>query len=97
MNADTTAVILGDLIAFSTLSRESNRALIEYCAAMLSDAGIDSRIIENDDGSRANLFASIGPADRPEVMLPAIRMSWRLTSRAGQGRQAKGTAGRLHS
>ena len=36
---------------------------------MLGDAGIDSRIIENDDGSRANLFATIGPADRPGVML----------------------------
>ena len=69
MNAGTTADILADLIAFPTVSREPNRALIDYCAAMLGDAGIDSRIIENDDGSRANLFATIGPADRPGVML----------------------------
>ena len=69
MNAGTTADILADLIAFPTVSQESNRALIDYCAAMLGDAGIDSRIIENDDGSRANLFATIGPADSPGVML----------------------------
>ena len=69
MQAGTTADILADLIAFPTVSRDSNRALIDYCAAMLGDAGIDSQVIENEDGSKANLFATIGPADKPGVML----------------------------
>ena len=36
---------------------------------MLGDVGVDSHIIENDEGTKANLFATIGPADRPGVML----------------------------
>ena len=69
MGVAPTTDILADLIAFPTVSRDSNRALIDYCATMLSNFGISSQIIENDDGSKANLFATIGPSDQPGVML----------------------------
>ena len=69
MGVAPTTDILADLIAFPTVSRDSNRALIDYCATMLSNFGISSQIIENDDGSKANLFATIGPSNQPGVML----------------------------
>ena len=69
MPEGTTREILADLIGFPTVSRDSNRELIDYCAGLLGDVGVDSHIIENDEGTKANLFATIGPADRPGVML----------------------------
>lgn len=61
--------LLETLIAFPTVSRDPNRALIDWIAATLKSAGIDSTIIPNADGTKANLFATIGPTDRPGVML----------------------------
>ena len=69
MPEGTTIEILADLIGFPTVSRDSNRQLIDYCAGLLGDVGVDSHIIENDEGTKANLFATIGPANRPGVML----------------------------
>ena len=69
MPEGTTREILADLIGFPTVSRDSNRQLINYCAGLLGNAGVESHIIENDEGTQANLFATIGPADRPGVML----------------------------
>ncbi len=65
----TTKEILADLIEFLTVSRDPNRQLINYCAELLGDVGVDSHIIENDEGTKANLLATIGPADWPGVML----------------------------
>jgi acetylornithine deacetylase len=61
--------ILGKLIAFDTVSRESNLALIEFVRDYLSQHGVDSELIHNEDGSKANLWATIGPADRGGVVL----------------------------
>ena len=61
--------ILADLIAFPTVSRDSNLELITYCADRLSAAGVGSRIIKDEAGGKANLFATIGPKDKPGVML----------------------------
>ena len=69
MPEGTTRKILADLIGFPTVSRDSNRQLIDYCAGLLGDVGVESHIIKNDEGTKANLFATIGPADRPGVML----------------------------
>ena len=69
MPEGTTREILADLIGFPTVSRDSNRQLTDYCAGLLDDVGVDSHIIENDEGTKANLFATIGPAGRPGVML----------------------------
>lgn len=61
--------ILADLIAFPTVSRDSNLDLIQYTRAWLDRHGIESRLVPNEDGRKANLWATIGPADRPGVVL----------------------------
>lgn len=53
--------ILGDLIAFPTVSSESNLALIDHCADRLERLGARVSITNDDSGTKANLFATIGP------------------------------------
>ena len=65
MPEGTTREILADLIGFPTVSRDSNRELIDYCAVLLGGVSVDSHMIENDGGTKANLFATIGPATGP--------------------------------
>lgn len=54
--------ILGELVAFDTTSRLSNLPLLEYVTALLDRHGIASRLIYNDDRTKANLWATVGPA-----------------------------------
>ena len=61
--------ILRDLIAFNTVSRDPNRDLIDYVVRRLEHIGVDATLIPNDDGPKANLFASIGPRVNGGVML----------------------------
>ncbi|MEP9379262.1 acetylornithine deacetylase [Aquabacter sp. CN5-332] len=65
----TTLDILERLIAFPTVSRDPNRELIAYARDLLAAHGIESQIIATPDGRKANLFATIGPTDKPGVML----------------------------
>lgn len=57
------------LVAFPTVSRDSNLDLIAYCEAVLAPLGFACRRVESEDGRKANLFATIGPADVPGVVL----------------------------
>jgi len=57
------------LIAYPTVSRESNLALIDDIRAHLDAHGVTYRLFENDDRTKANLLATIGPADRPGIVL----------------------------
>ncbi|PBC21331.1 MULTISPECIES: acetylornithine deacetylase [unclassified Mesorhizobium] len=61
--------ILEKLIAFPTVSRDSNLDLIGYVTDLLATRGIACQIIRSADGHKANLFATIGPADAAGVML----------------------------
>jgi len=61
--------LLSKLIAFDTTSTTSNMGLIDFIRNLLDDHGIASRLIHNDDRSRANLYATIGPEDIGGVML----------------------------
>lgn len=61
--------ILADLISFDTTSRLSNLALIQYVREYLTGLGIESHLLFNTDGSKANLYARIGPARAGGVML----------------------------
>jgi acetylornithine deacetylase len=65
----STLSFLRDLIAFPTVSRNPNRALIEYCADYLRSIGAVVEIIAADSGDKANLYATIGPDMVPGVML----------------------------
>ena len=57
------------LIGFDTTSRDSNLRLIEYVEAYLGDLGVEPRRVANADGSKANLYATIGPAVPGGVVL----------------------------
>ena len=59
--ADSLA-LLKDLVAFDTTSRLSNLPLIDYVIAILEAHGIAPSLVWNDDRSKANLWATIGPA-----------------------------------
>lgn len=61
--------ILASLVAFDTTSRLPNKSLIEFIASLLDEHGIASTILPNDDGSKANLYCTVGPIDKPGVML----------------------------
>ena len=57
----STTDILRDLIAFPTVSVNPNRDLIDYCAGILEGIGAEVTIIEDETGTKANLYATIGP------------------------------------
>lgn len=61
--------LLADLVRFPTVSSSPNIDLIGYAADFLDRHGIRSEIIGDATGHKANLFATIGPADRPGVLL----------------------------
>ena len=61
--------ILSRLIQFDTTSRLPNKSLIEYIVQLLDEHGIPTTIIPNADGSKANLYCTLGPKDIPGVML----------------------------
>lgn len=61
--------LLAQLVAFDTTSRESNLALIEFVRDFLADHGVACELIYNSTGSKANLFATIGPVDVPGIVL----------------------------
>ena len=56
-----TREILGELISFPTVSADSNLALIEHLAGLLADAGARVDVFRDPSGTKANLFATIGP------------------------------------
>jgi acetylornithine deacetylase len=53
--------ILKALVAFPTVSADSNLALIDYVEALLDEHGYRTERRYNEDGSKANLLARIGP------------------------------------
>jgi acetylornithine deacetylase len=57
------------LVAFDTTSRDSNLALIGWVRDYLAGHGVDSELVPDETGKKANLFATIGPADRPGLVL----------------------------
>jgi len=61
--------ILARLVAFDTTSTKSNLQLIDFIRNLLDDHGIKSQLVHNDNLSRANLYATIGPDDIGGVML----------------------------
>jgi len=61
--------LLDRLIAFPTVSRDSNLDLIAFVRDYLAGFGIESVLVHNEDGRKANLWATIGPADTPGIVL----------------------------
>lgn len=61
--------LLKALVAFDTTSRESNLHLIEFVRDYLARFDVPCELIYNDQRSKANLFATIGPKDQPGIVL----------------------------
>ena len=61
--------ILKRLIAFDTTSCNSNLELMEYIQDYLQTQNVTSELIYDELGGKANLFATLGPSDKPGVML----------------------------
>ena len=57
------------LIAMDTTSRNSNLELIAFIADYLAGLGIDSRQVRDEAGRKANLYATLGPTDKPGLAL----------------------------
>ncbi len=70
-NAPSAAVreLLRTLVGFDTTSHRSNLELIDYVYEYLSGFGVEPHVIYNEERSKANLYAVIGPNDRPGVAL----------------------------
>lgn len=92
----TSRELLAKLIAFNTVSRESNLALIAFVFDYLKAQGVDAELVYNPERTKANLFASIGPSDRGGLVLsghtdvvPVAGQAWtvepfQLTERDGK-------------
>jgi len=88
--------MLARLIGFPTISRDSNLELIDFVAAYLAEHGVESARVLNAEGTKANLYAQIGPAEPGGVILsghtdvvPVDGQSWSsdpftLTEREGR-------------
>ncbi|MDE1167228.1 MAG: acetylornithine deacetylase [Pseudomonas sp.] len=61
--------LLARLVGFDTTSRESNLQLIEFVRDYLAEHGVPCALIFNVERSKANLFATLGPDDRPGIVL----------------------------
>ncbi len=67
-SADVMAMI-ERLIAFPTVSRDSNLGLIEWTRDYLAGLGVQSRLTYDATGKKANLFATVGGGSRPGLVL----------------------------
>ena len=61
--------ILRDLIAFPTISTDSNLAMIDYLAERLTARGALVLIPRDETGEKANVFATLGPDVKGGVLL----------------------------
>jgi acetylornithine deacetylase len=96
MSTEKTIAILQSLVGFDTTSRNSNLELIAWIERYLDGFGVAHRRVYDATGQKANLWATIGPADVPGYILsghtdvvPVDGQEWasdpfRLTERDGK-------------
>ncbi|WP_027554133.1 acetylornithine deacetylase [Bradyrhizobium sp. Cp5.3] len=75
--------LLADLVAFDTVSDRSNLPLIAHIESYLAALGVSFERIVDDTGQKASLWVTIGPADRPGLVLsghtdvvPVVGQDW---------------------
>jgi acetylornithine deacetylase len=61
--------ILSSLVAFDTTSRNSNLPITDWIEGYLAPLGFSCERIYDATGAKANLFATLGPADVPGIIL----------------------------
>ena len=57
------------LVGFPTVSRDSNLPLIEFVREYLASWNIESNLVYNDEGNKANLYATVGPQVEGGIVL----------------------------
>jgi acetylornithine deacetylase len=72
------------LIGFDTTSRNSNLALADFLAGQLRALGLATEVLPGSEAGKANVFATLGPADAGGLMLaghmdtvPVEGQAWR--------------------
>ena len=68
-NGDRCITALGKLISFDTTSAYSNLELINYIKTELDQLGIECRLTYDEEKTKANLWATIGPAEKGGILL----------------------------
>jgi acetylornithine deacetylase len=88
--------MLRRLVAFDTTSRLSNLALVDFVRGYLEAHGVASTLVPNEDNTKANLIASIGPDVEGGIVLsghtdvvpvdgqPWTTDPWTLSARDGR-------------
>jgi acetylornithine deacetylase len=61
--------LLEKLVSFPTVSRDSNLELVDWVEGYLTDLGVTCHRDYNEDGSKASLYAHLGPEDAGGVIL----------------------------
>ena len=100
---DEATLILSDLVGFPTVTSDPNLELIDYVVDRLETLGADIRLTHDASGSKANLFATIGPPTDGGVILsghsdvvPADEPDWTggpfMAMRRDQRIYGRGTA-----
>lgn len=79
----TPTALLADLVAIPSVCGTPTAAIAGYIQAALEAQGLSCHIAPGPEGDRVNLFATIGPADRPGIVLsghmdvvPADPVGW---------------------
>lgn len=90
------AQILCELISIESISSNSNLDIIACIEKILASSGVSARRVPSPDGRKASLLASLGPADRPGVVLsahtdvvPVDGQAWTVPPFAGVLRDAR--------
>jgi acetylornithine deacetylase len=65
----STREMLARLVAFPTVSSASNLPLMDFVRDWLAAHGVESRLVPNADGTKANLYATVGPMVEGGVVL----------------------------
>ncbi|MDF1748114.1 MAG: acetylornithine deacetylase [Alphaproteobacteria bacterium] len=75
--------LLETLIGFDTTSAKSNMDLIDFVQTYLAEYGVDSTLVHNEDQTKANLWATVGPKQPGGVCLsghtdvvPVVGQPW---------------------
>ncbi|MEK9672956.1 MAG: acetylornithine deacetylase [Rhodospirillaceae bacterium] len=61
--------LIDKLVSFDTTSHLSNLGLMAFVQDYLKGHGVESQLVHDASGKKANLYATLGPTDRGGVML----------------------------
>ena len=61
--------ILASLVSFPSVVGRSNAAIVDWIRSYLASHGVQAAVLPGPEGDRSNLFATIGPRDRPGLIL----------------------------